>query len=434
MIFSLLVSVLLILLNGFFVAAEFAIVKVRVSQIEIYTEKGSFTRKVALHITRNLDAYLAATQLGITIASIGLGWVAEGAFAEIIGHFFDYIGLSLSSALIHKITFLFAFGLVTLLHVVFGELAPKSLSIRYPLKVTMFTAVPLRVFYFVFMPFIWLFNGFANLILRMLGIKTMHEHETHSEEEIRLLIGESKEGGKIDANEYELIQNVFDFDNCTVKQILTPRIQIYAVPIETPINEMIKRAIEEEFSRIPVYENSIDNIKGIVHSKDLLKLIGNSEGKSLQDIMREPYFVFSNKRIVNLLREFQKTKKQMAIVVDEYGGTLGLVTLEDIVEELVGDINDEFDNEVHIVEKTNENEFVVHAQSSIPEINKELPYPLPLGNDYKTLSGLLVMLLGRVPEIGDQILLDHYTATIIKKNRFTITHVKLTVTDNTTEK
>ncbi len=427
MLVNLLISGFLVFLNGFFVAAEFAIVKVRSSQIEIYTKKGSLARKIALQMTKHLDAYLAATQLGITIASIGLGWVAEGTFAQIIMKLFPLLGISMEASMAHKIAFIFAFSLVTFLHVVFGELAPKSLSIRYPLKVTMFTAIPLRIFYFLFMPFIWLFNGFANLILKIMGIQMQHEHETHSEEELRLLIGESKEEGRIDANEYELIQNVFDFDNCTVKQILVPRTQIHAISIETSINDIIKQSIEEEFTRIPIYEDSIDNIKGIIHTKDLLKLINNPE-KTLKDVMREPYFVFSNKRIVDLLREFQLTKTQMAIVVDEYGGTLGLVTLEDIVEELVGEINDEFDEDVKSIEQTSEKEFMVSAQTDIAELNRHLPYPLPLSNDYKTLSGLLIQQIGKIPEVGEKIELEHYTATIVKKSRIMITHVKLEVT------
>ncbi len=424
MLLNLFISAFLILLNGFFVAAEFAIVKVRVSQIEIYTKKGSLTRNIALHMTKHLDAYLAATQLGITIASIGLGWVAEGTFAAITLKIFSAIGITLSEALAHKIAFVIAFGMVTFLHVVFGELAPKSLSIRFPLKVTMFAAMPLRVFYVLFMPFIWLFNGFANLILRLLGIKAIHEHETHSEEELRLLIGESKEEGKIDANEYELIQNVFDFDNVTVKQILVPRTQMHALPIDITAEEMIQMAVDEEFTRIPIYEDTIDNIKGIIHIKDLLKLVNNPE-KTLQDVMRPPFFVFSNKRIVDLLREFQRSKTQMAIVVDEYGGTLGLVTLEDIVEELVGEIQDEFDDEVKTVEQTAENEYLVFAQTDITELNRELPQPLPLSSEYKTLSGLLIQQLGRIPEVGEKIELENYTITVAKKNRIMVTHVKL---------
>jgi CBS domain containing-hemolysin-like protein len=426
MLINLLISGFLIFLNGFFVAAEFAIVKVRTSQIEIYTKKGSLARKIALQMTKHLDAYLAATQLGITIASIGLGWVAEDAFAKLVMQAFTALDVSIAMSTAHKIAFALAFGLVTFLHVVFGELAPKSLSIRYPLKVTMITAIPLRIFYFIFMPFIWLFNGFANLILKILGIQTQHEHETHSEEELRLLIGESKEEGKIDANEYELIQNVFDFDNCTVKQILVPRTQIHAISIETSISEIIKLSVEEEFTRIPIYEDSIDNIKGIIHTKDLLKLINNPE-KTLKDVLREPYFVFSNKRIVDLLREFQLTKTQMAIVVDEYGGTLGLVTLEDIVEELVGEINDEFDDEVKSIEQTGEKEFMVFAQTDIAELNRHLPYPLPLSNDYKTLSGLLIQQFGKIPDVGEKIRLENYTATVVKKSRIMITHVKLEV-------
>lgn len=429
MLIGLLISAFLIFLNGFFVAAEFAIVKVRASQIEIYAPKGSLARKIALRMTKHLDAYLAATQLGITIASIGLGWVAEDTFAELILRAFAALELSISAVMAHKISFVLSFGLVTFLHVVFGELAPKSLSIRYALRITLITAIPLQIFYYIFMPFIWLFNGFANLMLKIFGVRSQHEHETHSEEELRLLIGESREEGKIDANEYELIQNVFEFDNYTVKQILVPRTQICAVPIETTVNEMIEQSLKEGFTRVPVYEDTIDNIKGIIHVKDLLKLIHNPE-KTLKDVLRLPYFVSSNKRIVDLLREFQRTKTQIAIVVDEYGGTLGIVTLEDIVEELVGEIHDEFDDEEKAIEKINEREFTICAQTDIVELNRSLPYPLPLSGEYQTLSGLLVQHFGKIPEVGEKITLDNYIATIVKKSRNVITYITLEIADD----
>lgn len=427
MLTGLLISALLIFLNGFFVAAEFAIVKVRASQIEIYAPKESLARKIALRITKHLDAYLAATQLGITIASIGLGWVAEGTFAELIMRAFTAFEVAITSATAHKVSFVLSFGLVTFLHVVFGELAPKSLSIRYALKVTLITAIPLQVFYYIFMPFIWLFNGFANLMLRMVGVKNQHEHDTHSEEELRLLIGESREAEKIDANEYELIQNVFEFDNYTVRQILVPRTQISAVPIETTVTEMIEHCLNEGFTRIPVYEETIDNVKGIVHVKDLLKLVQNPE-KTLKDVLRQPYFVSSNKRIVDLLREFQRTKTQIAIVVDEYGGTLGIVTLEDIVEELVGEIHDEFDEDEKAIEKLNDREFSIYAQTDIVELNRSLPFPLTISGEYQTLSGLLIQQFGRIPEVGEKIELEeHYIVTIVKKAKNVITHIILEV-------
>jgi len=429
MLTGLLISAFLILLNGFFVAAEFAIVKVRASQIEIYAPKERLARKIALQMTSNLDAYLAATQLGITIASIGLGWVAEGTFAELVLRAFAAFETPIAAAMAHKISLILSFGLVTFLHVVFGELAPKSLSIRYALRITLIAAIPLQIFYYIFMPFIWLFNGFANFIIRLMGVSKQQEHETHSEEELRLLIGESREEGKIDANEYELIQNVFEFDNYTVKQILVPRTQICAVPVETTVEEMIAQCIEEGFTRIPVYEDTIDNIKGIVHVKDLLRLVKNPE-KTLKDVLRLPFFVSSNKRIVDLLREFQRTKTQMAIVVDEYGGTLGIVTLEDIVEELVGEIHDEFDDEEKAIEKINEREFTICAQTDIVELNRSLPHPLPVSGEYQTLSGLLIQQFGKIPEVGEKIALNNYTATITKKNRNVITHIALEVIDS----
>ncbi|MDR2962866.1 MAG: hemolysin family protein [Bacteroidales bacterium] len=426
MLIGFLISAFLIFLNGFFVAAEFAIVKVRASQIEIYAPKESWSRSIALRMTDHLDAYLAATQLGVTIASIGLGWVAEGTFAELIRGIFSSLHITMHPLMLHKISFIVSFAFVTFLHVVFGELAPKSLSIRYALKITLLVAIPLQIFYYIFMPFIWLFNGFANFILKLMGVSKHQEHETHSEEELRLIIDESREEGRINANEHELIQHVFEFDNYTVKQILVPRTQIYAVEINTPVDTLLQQCLDEGFTRIPVFEKTIDNIKGIIHIKDLLKLLHNPE-QTLKDVLRQPFFVPSNKRISNLLRDFQRTNTQMAIVMDEYGGTLGIVTLEDIIEELVGEINDEFDEEEKAIEQTGEGEFTICAQTDIVELNRSLPFPLPVSGEYQTLSGLMVQQFGRIPEVGEKITLENYSATITKKNRNVITAITLEI-------
>ncbi len=425
MLTNALLSIFLVLLNGFFVAAEFAIVKVRSSQIEVSARKGSFIGRMALNITHHLDAYLAATQLGITIASIALGWVAEESFAEIIFRTFQMIGFAGHEALAHKLALPVAFALITFMHVVFGELAPKSFSIRFPLQVTLAVAIPLRIFYVVFLPFIWLFNGFANLILKTLGFSGKHKGDTHSEEELRLLIRESRDEGKIEPGEYELIQNVFEFDKRQVKQVLVPRTRISAVEIDTPLQEVIETANKEQFSRMPVYQDSLDNIKGIIHVKDLLKLNGQPGEKTLAGLLRPPLFIPASKRIFDLLREFQKTRTGMAVVVDEFGGVTGLVTLEDVLEEIVGEIQDEFDAEKAIVEKVSEDEYLARAQASISDLNKHLPAPLPFSENYETLAGMTVFAFGRVPEPGEKTLFAGYELTVTKRIRFTVSQVKL---------
>lgn len=413
MTFDLLLALFLVFLNGFFVAAEFAIVKVRSSQIAVLA--GTTSKKAAQIIIDNLDGFLAATQLGITLASLGLGWVGEDVFSKIIMRGMGGLGIELTEQLAHRIALPIAFVILTILHIVFGELAPKSLAIRYPTATTLTVSVPLRVFHFIFKPFIALLNGFANLILKLMGIKPVSEHEIHSEEELRLIIAESEEGGAIESSERELIQNVFDFDDRIVKQVMVPRIKMSGINSSATLAEAIQIVLKEGYSRYPVFDKSLDEIKGIVHSKDIVQHYINKTNKTLLEIAQAPYTVTENKPIDHLLREFQKKKVQMAIVISEYGGTIGIVTLEDIIEELVGEIQDEHDHEIQIVTRAG-NAYRVIATSSIHDINKSLDVPLKESEDYETLAGLLVLMNPTVVE-GEQFDMDNYSVKIIKMNK-----------------
>ncbi|MCC6727194.1 MAG: HlyC/CorC family transporter [Saprospiraceae bacterium] len=415
MVADILLTILLVLLNGFFVAAEFAIVKVRISQLQVRTGS-SFTARIAEGVVGNLDAYLAATQLGITLASLGLGWIGESVVSDIIINSMDALGMSVEPETAHKIALPIAFATITVLHIVFGELAPKSLAIRHPINTTLAVAAPLRIFRLVFKPFIYILNGFANLILRLIGIKPVAEHEgIHSEEELKLIIAESAEGGAIDDSERELIQNVFDFDDRFIWQILKPRTQIAAIDINEPLEENIEYAITEGYSRYPVYGDTIDHIIGFVHSKDLLLLSRHGErGKGIKDIMRPVIYVSSNKKVISLLRLMQKERAQLAIAVNEFGGTVGLVTLEDIIEELVGEIQDEYDTEPPIVEKLDGNIFKIQAQNPLDEINEFLPEPFPESEEYHTMSGLLQQVADEIPEEGETIRVGSYEITVLK--------------------
>jgi CBS domain containing-hemolysin-like protein len=413
MVLDILLTVFLVLLNGFFVAAEFAIVKVRLSQLQVRTGS-SFAAKIAESVVSKLDAYLAATQLGITLASLGLGWVGEPIVSKLILSLMGLFNLNISEETAHHIALPTAFALITILHIVFGELAPKSLAIRHPINTTLTIAAPLRIFHFVFRPFIWLLNGFANFILRLIGLNPIPNEGIHSEEELKLIIAESAEGGAIEASERELIQNVFDFDDRFVWQILRPRTQIAAIEVNTNIEEAIQYSILEGYSRFPVYEGSVDKIIGFVHTKDLLLLSRQQNGKRIKDILRPVMYVSSSKKVLQLLRQFQKEHVQLAVAVNEFGGTVGIVTLEDIIEELVGEIQDEYDTETPIVEKTGENIFRIQTQNPLDEINEFLPEPFPESEEYHTLSGLLMKEAEEIPEEGDVIILDHYEIKILK--------------------
>jgi CBS domain containing-hemolysin-like protein len=411
---DILITISLVLLNGFFVAAEFAIVKVRSSQIAL--EKGTLSKDAAKIIVNNLDGFLAATQLGITLASLGLGWVGEDVVSQIVLNTMNSMGLEMSEATAHSIALPVAFIVLTVMHIVFGELAPKSIAIRYPASVTLKVSIALRVFYFVFRPFIWLLNGFANLILKIFGIKPMSEMEIHSEEELKLIIAESEEGGAIESSERELIQNVFDFDNRVARQVMVPRVKMSMIKADTSISDAMNIVLKEGYSRYPIYEQSKDEIIGVVHSKDIISVYISKDSKSLKDIMRVVHFIPETKPIDVLLRDFQRTKAQMAFVVSEFGGIIGLVTLEDILEELVGEIQDEHDHEQQIVVPIDKHTFQIAAQSSLHDINKLLDVPFPEAEEYETLAGLLTFERPMLKE-GDEFELFNYRIKIQKINQ-----------------
>ena len=413
MVADIFITIFLVLLNGFFVAAEFAIVKVRISQIQVRSDR-SIAARFSENIVSNLDAYLAATQLGITLASLGLGWVGEPIVAKMVVDVMNWFKVEVSPETAHSIALPIAFAIITVLHIVFGELAPKSLAIRHPMNTTMAVALPLKLFHIVFRPFIWLLNGFANFILRAIGLKPVPNEGIHSEEELKLIIAESAEGGAIEASERELIQNVFDFDDRFVWQILRPRNQIAAIDVNNDIETSIEYSIQEGYSRFPVYEGNIDKIIGFVHTKDILSLSRKQNSGQIRDIIRPVLYVSSNKKVIQLLRLFQKEHAQLAVVVNEFGGTVGIVTLEDIIEELVGEIQDEYDAETPIVEALDNRVYKIQAQNPLDEINEFIPEPLPESEEYHTLSGLVMKVADKIPSEGDSLKIGNYNIRILK--------------------
>ncbi|MGJ1363517.1 hemolysin family protein [Sphingobacterium spiritivorum] len=418
-------TLLLVLANGFFVAAEFAIVKVRASQIELQAKSGSKVAKVAKNITEHLDGYLAATQLGITLASLALGWIGERVMTDIVCNFFQFVGVDISAGWAKTGGHVLAFAIITILHVVLGELAPKSIAIQKPVATTMRLAIPLRVFYYLFIPFIWVLNGFANFLLKLIGIQPHSSESHHSSEELQYLLDKGKESGALDFSEHELIKNVFDFNERIVKNIMVPRTKIVAIDKDATADEFINTVTEEGYSRIPIYDDNIDQIVGIVHTKDILPIIVKGKEVVLKNIMRKPYFIPETKKINDLMAEFQLKRIQIAIVLDEFGGTAGMVTLEDIVEELVGEIQDEYDEETPVVERISETEYMIDAGASVHDVNEYLPLELPESSDYDTMAGLVSDLFDKIPEVGEYKELYGYTFTIMKKTQQNIEFVKL---------
>lgn len=424
--FYIFATLALVALNGFFVAAEFAMVRVRGSQIELQAKTGSAVAKIARGILYNLDGYLAATQLGITIASLGLGVVGEGVVSTIMLNFFSAVGLNITSNVIVNISHITAFTLITVFHIVFGELAPKSLAIQRSVRTVLAVSLPLRIFFVVFKPFIWTLNTFANFILKLLGISTIPGGEAHhSSEELQYLLEQGKETGALDSNEHELIQNVFDFNERVVKNIMVPRTKISGVDLSCTKEELLDSIINEGYSRMPVYDDVIDKIVGVVHAKDILALLARNQEIVLKDIIRKPYLIPETKKINDLMAELQQKRIQIAIVLDEFGGTAGMVTLEDIVEELVGEIQDEYDEEKPIVDKINEREFIINALAPIYDVNSHLPHDLPEDGDYDTVSGWLGDIFGKIPEVGEQKEANGYNITVLKKSDQNIESVKL---------
>jgi CBS domain containing-hemolysin-like protein len=420
-----LLTISLVLLNGFFVAAEFAIVKVRHTQIEVLAKEGKGAARLSKKILAHLDGYLAATQLGITLASLGLGWIGEPVVSKLILKVMHAFNLSISPETAHDVALPLAFFIITVLHIVFGELAPKSLAIIYPKRTTLLAAYPLRIFYIVFRPFIWLLNGIANLFLRMLGIRSVQGADTHSSEELKYIVMQGKESGAIEEGDYHIIRNAFEFSERTVRQIMIPRMQVVGINVATSTEAALADIIKEGYSRMPCYEGSLDNIVGIVYLKDLLLKLRRGEAINLSNMLRPAIFIPPTRRIGSLLKEFQVKHQQMAVVVNEFGGMEGIVTMEDILEELVGEIQDESDEEIPPVEQTGDDTFSVIAHSTVHDINKYLPRPIEEHEEYETLAGILMGRFGNVPGAGEQIMLDGYECTIQKTARNTIAIVKL---------
>ena len=429
MLFDILLTLFLVALNGFFVAAEFALVKVRSSQLEVKASEGEKTAVLTLSLIKNLDSYLSACQLGITLASLALGWIGEKVVASLILNLLDRTGLQLSESLIHDISLVIAFLLITTLHIVLGEQAPKSVAIHRAEKVSMAIAYPLHVFYTIFKPFILSLNWLSNLVIKKIGFSRANEHDQHSAEELELLIDQGKDSGAIMPDEHELIKNVFYFNQIMAKQIMTPRTRINAINIEADPEHVLDKVVQEGYSRLPVYKESIDDIVGILYTKDLLRKMRDADNVdvNIQGILRQPVYVPEIKRISELLKELQEKHLHMAIVTDEFGGVAGLITIEDIIEELVGEIQDEHDDEAPIVEKTGEQEFVLNALCSLDDINEFLPAPITLGTDYDTVSGYMAKLFGKIPAVNERIKDASYEYCILKKSKRNVMVVKATL-------
>jgi CBS domain containing-hemolysin-like protein len=426
MLVDIFLTIFLVLLNAFFVAAEFAIVKVRSSQIALKAKQGNRMASLASRIITNMDGYLSATQLGITIASLGLGFYGESVVAEILLAAFHKFDLSVSAETAHHIAWIIAFALITILHIVFGELAPKSYAIQRSEKTALWVAAPLNAFYWMFRPFIWILNSFSNAVLKLMGITPSKESEVHSPEELKLMVEQGKKSGVIEPRKYEIIRNAFDFAERTAKQAMIPRTNVFGVERSMAIDEIILKILENGYSRVPVYEGNLDHVVGIIFAKDLLQKLRDNHDVTLEKIIRPAHNIAANKKLIDIMRDFQNQHIQFAIVIDEFGGTEGIITMEDILEDLVGEIQDEYDSEMPRIEKISNKKYRVLGSVSLNTLNESLPRPLKEDESYVTLAGMLIYLSGRIPNVGENITFDNFVFTVIKRIKNQIILVDIT--------
>lgn len=399
--FNLFVIVLLLFSNGFFVAAEFSMISVRKTRITQLTNEGNFSAKVALEALKDLDKFIAAVQLGVTISSIGLGWVGEATLARIIEPLFKFLPEGVQLAAVHTVAIAIAFTLITVLHVVIGELMPKSIALQYPERTSLLLALPMQFITKLFSPFIWVLNGLGNFLLKLLRIPPSRtSHLAHSIEELNMLINASYNEGVLNETEREMLHNVFKFSDLTAKQVMIPRTDMACIPSDITFDELNKLTAEVQYTRYPVYEENLDHISGIIHVKDLYGLSLRKEDFSIEKLLRPVLLVPETMTMDNLVREFKKCQGQMAIVIDEFGGTSGLITLEDVLEEIFGEVQDEFDVEEADIKEISENTYLANAMMRLDEIAEFFEVEI-IDEDVDTIGGLVVKILGRIAQVGD---------------------------------
>ena len=406
-----LIILVFIFLNGFFVAAEFSIVKVRLIQIEPLAIKGNWHAKIAREILLHSTTYLSATQLGITMTSLALGWIGEPLAAKMLLPVFQWLGV-IEPEIIHGVSFIVAFAFITAVHIVVGEQAPKVLAIQKSSKTILFVSSPLRIFFFLFKPLITILNTSSNTLLRLVGIKVSTDSElAHTEEELRLILAHDTH---VSATTRNIALNAMDFHRKQARHAMVPRKEIIALSVQAPVKETITIMRTNKFSRFPVFKETIDNIIGIVYTKDIFKHDKHLQPDfTLSSVLRDATFLPETAPLERVLTTSLQKKAHMIILADEYGGTAGIITLENVLEELVGNIQDEFDRETPEVVKINENEFVIAGHITTRDVERLFSIELsPL--DIRSIGGFIIEQLGHIPIVGEQMQLNGIEFTIEK--------------------
>ena len=414
---------LLVAANGFFVAAEFALVGVRRSRIETLAAAGNRSAKRLIGLLDNLNAYLSASQLGITLASLGLGWVGEPVIARLLESPLS----GLSEAWRHGLAFTIAFSIITALHIVLGEQAPKLVGLALAEKVAMVTSLPMLAFYRVFQWPIRALDWASARTVRLFGLQATSEHaSSYTEAELRQLIDLSREGGHLRAEERRLIHKVFEFSDTLVREAMVPRTTIAAISGGSTLEEITKAFEQNRYSRLPVYRESIDDVIGFIHSKDVMPYLLKPETFRLEDVLQPPLYVVNTARLEDVLRQMQKNKAHFGFVVDEHGGLEGIITLEDLLEEIVGEISDEHDEEVNEqITPAGEREFVLDGGLAVRDLNRRLKLNVPESETYTTIGGFLMTACGHVLKAGESVEHNGLKFTIERVERRRVVRVRL---------
>jgi CBS domain containing-hemolysin-like protein len=428
----LLVTVL-VFANGFFVASEFALVAVRKSRIEATASEGDPAAIKLLAMLNNLNAYISATQLGITLSSLALGWIGEPAVASILEPFLVWAGdatgftMLTSGTLLHTVSFTIAFSFITFLHIVFGELAPKTAALELSERVSYLIAPPLRIFYKVFNYPIRLLDWAGTKTVRFFGLQASDGHgASYTEEEIRQLLNLSHASGHLNEQERRMIDQIFEFSETTVKEAMIPRTEITAVPEGSSLSDIASAFHASGYSRMPVYRGSLDDIVGVVHSKDLVKFVSQSDVFRLDEIIIKPNYVVDTARLEDVLRQMQREKFHFGFVVDEHGGVEGIITLEDLLEEIVGDISDEHDTEVdEQIDEQPDGTYLLDGGLAVRDLNRRLEMNIPISEGYTTIAGFLMSEAGKVLSAGDVVPFNGQIFKVEKVEKHRIIQVRM---------
>ena len=418
----------LLFVNGFFVAAEFSLVKVRKTRLEQLCNEGNTNAKRALKLVNDVNKMLAAAQLGVTIASIALGWVAESTIVQLIEPVFKLFFTSHSVITAHAVAVPISFVLVTYFHVLLGEQLPKCISLRHPETLALLISTPMDAFITIFKPFVWLLEVSGNKILAACHANSEDASLVHSTEELDMLVDASYNEGVLNETEAEMLHNMFKFSDLMAKQVMIPRTDMVCIPNDISYDELNKVALENQYTRYPVYEENIDKILGFIHVKDLYSLAMTKENYSMDKIIRPLILIPETMTLDNLVIEFKKRHIQMAVVIDEFGGTSGLITLEDVLEEIIGDVQDEFDEDVEAdIKEIGENTYLANGMMRIDELVKffDLKEALFEEDDVDTIAGLVVKLIGRIASVGDSVSFNGLTFTVTEIDGARITKLQI---------